>query len=44
MLQAAEALELPVDHDGEPIAQCLTLLHRVGRENNRLPTLNKPHQ
>ena len=32
-----EALELPVDHDGEPGAERLALLHAVGGQHHGLP-------
>ena len=32
MLYAAQTLELPVHHDGQPSAQSLTLLHTEGKE------------
>ena len=39
MLDTSKALEGSVDHDGEPCAQCLTLLHTVRRQNNASPFL-----
>lgn len=34
MLRGAEALEAAVDHDGEPRAQRLALLHAVRRQHH----------
>lgn len=49
VLGAAQALELPVHHDGQPRAQRLALLHAVGREGiaqrgggSRTPSSDRP--
>ena len=40
VLDGAETFELAVDHDAQPRAESLALLHAVGGEHHRLPT---PH-
>ena len=37
MLRRAQTLEPSVDHDAQPGAESLTLLHAVGREDHGLP-------
>lgn len=40
MLYAAQAAEPPIDHDGHPRTQGLTLLHTVRGENHRSALLD----
>ena len=42
MWHGAEALELSVHHDAEPVTQCLALLHAVGGEHHGLPVSLDP--